>query len=62
MEACEGDGFPVKSASNQPLGTDMLTTVEQLEEIYGEPHERSWWKEIDHLNEDCRSFVKATLY
>jgi PPOX class probable FMN-dependent enzyme len=60
--ACEGDGFPVKSASNQRPGTDMLTTVEQLEEIYGKPHERSLWKEIDHLNEDYRSFVKASPF
>lgn len=40
----------------------MLTTVAQLEEIYGKPHERSLWKEIDFLNEDYQAFVKASPF
>ncbi|WP_211461745.1 pyridoxamine 5'-phosphate oxidase family protein [Collimonas silvisoli] len=40
----------------------MLTNVAQLEEIYGKPHERSLWKEIDFLNEDYQAFVKASPF
>ncbi|AEK61467.1 pyridoxamine 5'-phosphate oxidase family protein [Collimonas fungivorans] len=40
----------------------MLTTIEQLEEIYGKPHERSLWKEIDYLNEDYQAFVKTSPF
>jgi len=40
----------------------MLTNIEQLEEIYGKPHERSLWKEIDFLNEDYQAFVKASPF
>jgi PPOX class probable FMN-dependent enzyme len=39
---------------------DMLTSVEQLEQIYGKPHERSLRKEIRYLNEDYRAFVAAS--
>ncbi|HEY1856811.1 pyridoxamine 5'-phosphate oxidase family protein [Acidocella sp.] len=37
-----------------------VTNVEQLEKIYGTPHERALWKEIDFLNEDYQAFVKAS--
>ena len=37
----------------------MLTTVAELEAIYGPPHERSMTKEIAFLNEDYRAFVEA---
>jgi uncharacterized protein len=37
-----------------------VTTVEQLERIYGTPNERALWKEIDFLNEDYQAFVKAS--
>ena len=37
-----------------------VTTVEQLERIYGAPNERALWKEIDFLNEDYQAFVKAS--
>ena len=40
----------------------MLTSVEQLEEIYGKPHERAVWKEIDFLNEDYQAFVSASPF
>jgi len=38
----------------------MLMTVEELEAIYGPPHERSITKEIPFLNEDYRAFVEAS--
>jgi uncharacterized protein len=40
----------------------MLTDIAQLEEIYGKPHERSLWKEIDHLNPDYQVFVNASPF
>lgn len=36
-----------------------VSSVEQLEAIYGEPGERSIWKELTYLNEDYQAFVKA---
>ena len=40
--------------------TYTVTSVEQLERIYGTPHERALWKEIPFLNEDYQAFVKAS--
>jgi uncharacterized protein len=40
----------------------MLTSVEQLEAIYGTPGERAIWKEIPYLNEDYRAFVSASPF
>lgn len=40
----------------------MLTSVEQLEAIYGTPSERAIWKEIPYLNEDYRAFVEASPF
>ncbi|VVE66950.1 pyridoxamine 5'-phosphate oxidase [Pandoraea captiosa] len=39
--------------------THDVTSVEQLEAIYGEPSERAIWKELTYLNEDYQAFVKA---
>jgi PPOX class probable FMN-dependent enzyme len=39
-------------------GTPMLTTIEQLETIYGQPHERAVRKEIPYVNEDYRAFIE----
>ncbi|VVD68730.1 pyridoxamine 5'-phosphate oxidase [Pandoraea capi] len=36
-----------------------VTSVDQLEAIYGEPSERALWKELTYLNEDYQAFVKA---
>jgi PPOX class probable FMN-dependent enzyme len=36
----------------------MLTTIEQLEALYGEPHERAVRKEIMYVNEDYRAFIE----
>ena len=38
----------------------MLTTLEQLETLYGLPHERALRKEIAFLNEDYQAMVKAS--
>ncbi|MBN0980491.1 pyridoxamine 5'-phosphate oxidase family protein [Pseudomonas hygromyciniae] len=38
----------------------MLTTLEQLETLYGLPHERALRKEIAFLNEDYQAMVRAS--
>ncbi|HTJ88641.1 MAG TPA: pyridoxamine 5'-phosphate oxidase family protein [Acidocella sp.] len=40
--------------------THTITSVAQLEAIYGTPNERALWKEITFLNEDYQAFVKAS--
>ena len=40
--------------------THTVTSLAQLEAIYGTPHERSLSKEISFLNEDYQAFVKAS--
>jgi PPOX class probable FMN-dependent enzyme len=40
----------------------MLTTIEQLETIYGEPNERSLRKEIPYVNEDYRAFIELAPF
>lgn len=40
----------------------MLTTIAELEALYGEPHERSLRKEIAHINEDYRAFIEAAPF
>lgn len=42
--------------------THEIMTVAQLEAIYGTPHERALWKEIDHLNDDYQAFVRASPF
>ena len=42
--------------------SDRITTVEQLEALYGQPGERALVKEIDHLNEDYQAFVRASPF
>ncbi|WP_432241465.1 pyridoxamine 5'-phosphate oxidase family protein [Herbaspirillum robiniae] len=39
-----------------------ITTLEQLEALYGQPTERALRKEIDHLNEDYQAFVRASPF
>jgi PPOX class probable FMN-dependent enzyme len=40
--------------------TPMLTTLDQLETLYGQPQERALRKEIAFLNEDYQAMVKAS--
>ncbi|RYF37916.1 MAG: hypothetical protein EOO25_18255 [Comamonadaceae bacterium] len=42
--------------------THLLTSVQELEAVYGAPQERSLWKELDHLNDDYRAFVAASPF
>ncbi|NYH14637.1 pyridoxamine 5'-phosphate oxidase family protein [Paraburkholderia bryophila] len=40
----------------------MLTTIEQLEAIYGQPHECAVRKEIPTINEDYRAFIEVAPF
>ncbi|WP_028228320.1 pyridoxamine 5'-phosphate oxidase family protein [Paraburkholderia ferrariae] len=40
----------------------MLTTIAELEALYGTPHERSVRKEIDYINEDYRRFIELSPF
>lgn len=42
--------------------SERITTVEQLEALYGQPGERAIVKEIDHLNEDYQAFIRASPF
>ncbi|MCA1325568.1 pyridoxamine 5'-phosphate oxidase family protein [Herbaspirillum sp. alder98] len=42
--------------------THDITTVDQLEALYGQPTERALRKQIDHLNEDYQAFVRASPF
>ncbi|WP_144148921.1 pyridoxamine 5'-phosphate oxidase family protein [Paraburkholderia sp. BCC1884] len=40
----------------------MLTTIDQLETLYGQPHERAIRKEIPYINEDYRAFIEIAPF
>lgn len=40
----------------------MLTTIAELEALYGEPHQRAVRKEIDYVNEDYRRFIELSPF
>ncbi|MFM0238822.1 pyridoxamine 5'-phosphate oxidase family protein [Paraburkholderia phytofirmans] len=40
----------------------MLTTIAQLEALYGQPHERAVRKEIAYINEDYRVFIEVAPF
>ncbi|MGE8497004.1 MAG: pyridoxamine 5'-phosphate oxidase family protein [Pseudomonas sp.] len=39
-----------------------IDTLEQLEALYGHPHERSLRKELDHISEPYRALIEATPF
>lgn len=40
----------------------MLTTIAELEALYGQPHERAVRKEIPSINEDYRAFIEVAPF
>jgi PPOX class probable FMN-dependent enzyme len=40
----------------------VVTSVEELEAIYGLPAGASMWKEIDHINAEYRAFIEASPF
>src|SRR3954447_701169 len=39
-----------------------VTSIEQLEAIYGQPAGAAVWKEIDHINDGYRAFIEAAPF
>ena len=39
-----------------------VTSIEQLEAIYGQPSGAAVWKEIDHINAQYRAFIEAAPF
>ncbi len=39
-----------------------LSSVSDLEEVYGETLERALWKEIDHINDHYRQFIEKSPF
>src|SRR5688572_28607718 len=44
------------------MSDHSVTTVEQLEAIYGQPAGAAVWKEIDHINNGYRAFIEAAPF
>jgi len=39
-----------------------ITSIAQLEAVYGQPSGASLWKEIDHVNDEYRAFIEASPF
>ena len=39
-----------------------ITTLEQLDDLYGEPSSRSLWKEIDYINDHYKAFIEHSPF
>jgi uncharacterized protein len=48
--------------SNDGLGDHLVTSIDQLEALYGEPYGPSLVKEIDHVNAHYRAFIEAAPF
>ena len=48
----------MKDTSYTPSEHHRVTTIEQLEAIYGEPHSRSLVKELDRISDHYREFIE----
>ena len=47
---------------DKPMGAHDVTTIEELEAIYGEAVPRSLVKEIDYISEHYRAFIEAAPF
>jgi PPOX class probable FMN-dependent enzyme len=41
---------------------DTVTSIEQLEAIYGQPAGAAVWKEVDHITKEYRAFIEAAPF
>ncbi len=39
-----------------------INSIDELEAVYGEPLERSLWKEIDYINDHYRAFIEKSPF
>ena len=44
------------------LDMKKITSLEMLEDVYGQPVERALWKEIDRINDHYRQFIEASPF
>src|SRR5256885_12087906 len=44
------------------MSAHTITTVEQLEALYGRPSGAAVWKEIEHINAQYRAFIEAAPF
>src|SRR3954469_12961520 len=44
------------------MSSHTITSIEQLEAIYGQPAGAAVWKEIDHVNAQYRAFIGAAPF
>ncbi len=48
--------------ANSGSSDHLVTSIEELEELYGEPYGPSLVKEIDHINAHYRAFIEAAPF
>lgn len=48
----------MKETPSTPRANNRITTIEELEALYGEPLTRSLAKEIDHVSDHYRAFIE----
>ena len=62
LAACNnGQGQPYHGKPMEKV-MEKITSIEQLEQVYGQPVERALWKEIDHINPHYRQFIEASPF
>ena len=44
------------------MSPHTITTIDELEAIYGQPAGAAVWKEIDHINAEYRAFIEAAPF
>jgi PPOX class probable FMN-dependent enzyme len=44
------------------MSPHTITTIDELEAIYGQPQGAAVWKEIDHINPQYRAFIEAAPF
>jgi PPOX class probable FMN-dependent enzyme len=44
------------------MPSHTITTIDELEAIYGQPQGAAVWKEIDHINPQYRAFIEAAPF
>ena len=53
---------PMKQSAAESSRSHRITSIEQLESIYGTPASSSLFKEIDHISEHYRAFIEKAPF
>src|SRR5438034_2562492 len=51
-----------RSSGSKPMNDHQITSIEQLETLYGLPAGAAVFKEIDHISAEYRAFIEAAPY